>query len=199
MGHGDSEVAPENLDDERDRAKLRDRYYGLLQELRVVLPSVQVLVAFLLTVPFGQRFGERSTTSTAACTARRCCSRSSRRSRSSADCDAPVREQNGTRKHLRVSILMTRIGTLPRRRDRPGAPHRVPLPLRHRDHRVARRCHRRRDGDVLDHRAAPAPRRRRGLSVSVPILARWLIGGPRWARRGERLIHGGIVKIAVKP
>jgi hypothetical protein len=58
MGHGGSEVAPENLDDERDRAELRDRYYGLLQEVRVVLPGVQVLVAFLLTVPFAQRFGE---------------------------------------------------------------------------------------------------------------------------------------------
>jgi len=30
----------------------------LLQELRVVLPGVQVLLAFLLTVPFAQRFGE---------------------------------------------------------------------------------------------------------------------------------------------
>ena len=58
MGRGDSEVAPEDLDDERDRDELRDRYYGLLQELRVVLPGVQVLVAFLLTVPFAQGFGE---------------------------------------------------------------------------------------------------------------------------------------------
>jgi hypothetical protein len=30
----------------------------LLQELRVALPGVQVLFAFLLTVPFNQRFGE---------------------------------------------------------------------------------------------------------------------------------------------
>ncbi len=30
----------------------------LLQELRVVLPGVQVLFAFLLTVPFAQRFNE---------------------------------------------------------------------------------------------------------------------------------------------
>lgn len=30
----------------------------LLQELRVVLPGVQVLFAFLLTVPFAQRFAE---------------------------------------------------------------------------------------------------------------------------------------------
>ena len=29
----------------------------LLQELRVVLPGIQVLFAFLLTVPFAQRFG----------------------------------------------------------------------------------------------------------------------------------------------
>ena len=58
MGRGDSEVAPQDLDDERDRDELRDRYYGLLQELRVVLPGVQVLVAFLLTAPFAQRFGD---------------------------------------------------------------------------------------------------------------------------------------------
>jgi hypothetical protein len=46
------------LDDERDREELRRRYYGLLQELRVLLPGVQVLVAFLLTVPFAERFTE---------------------------------------------------------------------------------------------------------------------------------------------
>ncbi len=45
-----------DLDDERDRDELRDRYYGLLQELRVLLPGVQILVAFLLTVPFAQGF-----------------------------------------------------------------------------------------------------------------------------------------------
>jgi Family of unknown function (DUF6328) len=32
----------------------------LLQELRVALPGVQVLFAFLLTVPFSQRFKELS-------------------------------------------------------------------------------------------------------------------------------------------
>jgi hypothetical protein len=36
-----------------------DRNLGeLLQELRVALPGVQVLFAFLLVVPFNQRFGE---------------------------------------------------------------------------------------------------------------------------------------------
>ena len=49
---------PEELDDQRDRQELRRRYYGLLQELRVLLPGVQVLVAFLLTAPFAQRFSE---------------------------------------------------------------------------------------------------------------------------------------------
>ena len=52
------DLEPERLDSERNRDELRDRYYGLLQELRVVLPGVQVLVAFLLTAPFGQRFAE---------------------------------------------------------------------------------------------------------------------------------------------
>jgi hypothetical protein len=46
------------LADEPDREELRRRYYGLLQELRVLLPGVQVLVAFLLTVPFAERFSE---------------------------------------------------------------------------------------------------------------------------------------------
>jgi hypothetical protein len=54
--HDRSEIEPKQLDDVRDRDELRDRYYTLLQELRVVLPGVQVLVAFLLTVPFEQRF-----------------------------------------------------------------------------------------------------------------------------------------------
>ena len=36
-----------------------DRQFGeLLQELRVILPGVQVLFAFLLTVPFSARFDE---------------------------------------------------------------------------------------------------------------------------------------------
>jgi Family of unknown function (DUF6328) len=34
----------------------------LLQELRVALPGVQVLFAFLFTVPFSQRFGQLTTT-----------------------------------------------------------------------------------------------------------------------------------------
>jgi hypothetical protein len=46
----------EELDDVRDRKELRQRYYTLLQELRVVLPGIQVLAAFLLTAPFAQRF-----------------------------------------------------------------------------------------------------------------------------------------------
>jgi hypothetical protein len=46
------------LDDEQDREELRQRFYGLLQELRVLLPGTQVLVAFLLTVPFNDRFEE---------------------------------------------------------------------------------------------------------------------------------------------
>jgi hypothetical protein len=53
-----ADLPAERLDDQRDRSELRDRYYGLLQELRVVLPGVQVLVAFLLTVPFSTRFDD---------------------------------------------------------------------------------------------------------------------------------------------
>lgn len=47
-----------DLDDRTDRGELRKRYYGLLQELRVVLPGVQVLLAFLLTAPFTNRFDQ---------------------------------------------------------------------------------------------------------------------------------------------
>jgi hypothetical protein len=46
------------LDDQHDREELRTRYYGLVQELRVMLPGAQILVAFLLTVPFSDRFTE---------------------------------------------------------------------------------------------------------------------------------------------
>jgi len=44
------------LDDEDDRDELRRRYAMLLQELRVLLPGVQILVAFLLTAPFASGF-----------------------------------------------------------------------------------------------------------------------------------------------
>jgi hypothetical protein len=54
----DSETPAHRLDDQRDRDELRNRYYGLMQELRIVLPGVQVLVAFLLTVPFAQGFAQ---------------------------------------------------------------------------------------------------------------------------------------------
>ncbi len=46
----------EDRADARDEA--RDRYQELLQELRVILPGVQVLFAFLLTAPFSARFNE---------------------------------------------------------------------------------------------------------------------------------------------
>jgi MFS family permease len=36
----------------------RDRYRELLEELRTILPGVQVLFAFLLTAPFSNRFTE---------------------------------------------------------------------------------------------------------------------------------------------
>ncbi len=60
-----SEIPASDLDDEADREELRDRYYGLLQELRVILPGVQVLVAFMLTAPFARRFSELGSTETA--------------------------------------------------------------------------------------------------------------------------------------
>jgi hypothetical protein len=53
-----SERSASELDDQRDREELRSRYYGILQELRVILPGVQVLAAFLLIAPFSDRFEE---------------------------------------------------------------------------------------------------------------------------------------------
>jgi Kef-type K+ transport system membrane component KefB len=45
--------------DEESRGERLDReLMELLQELRVVLPGVQVLLAFLLTAPFQQRFAQ---------------------------------------------------------------------------------------------------------------------------------------------
>ena len=53
-----SEKESWELDDVADRDELRSRYGMLLQELRVILPGVQILSAFLLTAAFSQRFGE---------------------------------------------------------------------------------------------------------------------------------------------
>jgi hypothetical protein len=53
----DGDIPTRMLDNRVDRAELRDRYYGLMQELRVLLPGAQVLVAFLLIAPFADRFG----------------------------------------------------------------------------------------------------------------------------------------------
>lgn len=41
-----------------DDAEGRERFRELLEELRTVLPGVQVLFAFLLTAPFSQRFAQ---------------------------------------------------------------------------------------------------------------------------------------------
>ena len=48
---GEHEVADRETEE-------RERYRELLEELRTVLPGVQVLFAFLLTAPFSQRFTE---------------------------------------------------------------------------------------------------------------------------------------------
>jgi Family of unknown function (DUF6328) len=54
----DSRLHPESGRDETEQERL-DRNLGeLLQELRVALPGVQVLFAFLLAVPFQQGFEE---------------------------------------------------------------------------------------------------------------------------------------------
>lgn len=54
---GTDDSRDEQVLDHRD-AEERDRYRELLEELRTILPGVQVLFAFLLTAPFSQRFAE---------------------------------------------------------------------------------------------------------------------------------------------
>jgi len=54
----DSEKDVNQLDDVTDRQELRNRYDLLLQEVRIALPGVQILLAFLLTVPFAQTFAD---------------------------------------------------------------------------------------------------------------------------------------------
>jgi hypothetical protein len=51
-------VPPVESDLRPDEQETRERYRELLEELRTILPGVQVLFAFLLTAPFSQRFGE---------------------------------------------------------------------------------------------------------------------------------------------
>ncbi len=56
----DSEELIEQKTGENEQERRARELIELLQELRVVLPGVQVLFAFLLTVPFSARFGEVS-------------------------------------------------------------------------------------------------------------------------------------------
>ncbi len=49
-------MAPRPRDDETENERLDRELDQLLQELRVAMPGVQVLFAFLLAVPFQQRF-----------------------------------------------------------------------------------------------------------------------------------------------
>lgn len=53
--HDDSTVDADGPIDGTE-AEARERYRELLEELRTVLPGVQVLFAFLLVAPFSQRF-----------------------------------------------------------------------------------------------------------------------------------------------
>ena len=55
-GHEPGAMAPMPRDDESENERLDRELDQLLQELRVAMPGVQVLFAFLLAVPFQQRF-----------------------------------------------------------------------------------------------------------------------------------------------
>jgi uncharacterized protein DUF6328 len=56
-GVGDGAPNPPGPSDEDPDERLNRELIELLNELRVMLPGVQVLFAFLLTVPFSSRFG----------------------------------------------------------------------------------------------------------------------------------------------
>jgi predicted neutral ceramidase superfamily lipid hydrolase len=56
-GKSDERAAPDGRK-ETEMERLDRNMIELLNELRVALPGVQVLFAFLLTVPFNQRFGQ---------------------------------------------------------------------------------------------------------------------------------------------
>jgi predicted membrane channel-forming protein YqfA (hemolysin III family) len=53
-------LADDRKGSEDKKARLDRELIELLNELRIALPGVQVLFAFLLTIPFSQRFGELS-------------------------------------------------------------------------------------------------------------------------------------------
>ena len=55
-----SEPDPKDEGEQRSQAKLDDELIELLNELRVALPGVTVLFAFLLTVPFASGFSKLS-------------------------------------------------------------------------------------------------------------------------------------------
>jgi hypothetical protein len=60
MGDTDARELIEQKTGESEQERKARELIELLQELRVVLPGVQVLFAFLLTVPFSARFGDVS-------------------------------------------------------------------------------------------------------------------------------------------
>jgi hypothetical protein len=72
--HRVANARSDELSDVEDRGELRSRYYNLLQELRVILPGVQVLMAFLFTAPFAARFEQLDDVELAAYFAALACS-----------------------------------------------------------------------------------------------------------------------------
>src|SRR5262249_3575067 len=93
-----------------DRKELRDRYYGLLQELRVVVTGVQVLLAFLLTAPFAQRFGELDESAQAWFGAALACATISVVAFVTPTAMHRFGERTARAERLELSIVVTRIG-----------------------------------------------------------------------------------------
>jgi MFS family permease len=62
-----SDQAPDEPDSglAENTQEARERYRELLEEVRMIIPGIQVLFGFLLTVPFSSRFANLDTTGTA--------------------------------------------------------------------------------------------------------------------------------------
>lgn len=57
-GHDEATARSEATESSPDDDEARELYRELLEELRTIIPGVQVLFGFLLTVPFNSRFTE---------------------------------------------------------------------------------------------------------------------------------------------
>ena len=134
-----------------------------MQELRIVLPGVQVLVAFLLTVPFAQGFAEVDDVGRALFGAALVAAILSVVAFMTPTAMHRFGDRTARGERLQISIVMTRVGLLLLAVALDAlARRRLALPLRRDRHRAARDGHRRRGRRGVDrdaaHHSATRPR-----------------------------------------